>query len=167
MSSWDIVLVTVGTQFLARRPIWDTVIGTQPSLHQFDLLPSARGLYRGGRVGIKSRFLRLSVRTPLCRWSRCPNRSLRLSEVHCLLGESVDLLRDTQIRVQSRINLDKIVEARSAPSTAPSITCNKRIANSVRLLWIDVCSSATFPVNSISNVGTNDLGVISCMHDVV
>ncbi len=26
----DTVLVKLGTQFLASRPIWDTVIGTQP-----------------------------------------------------------------------------------------------------------------------------------------
>lgn len=36
MSSWDIVLVTVETQFLARRPIWDTVIGTWEKLCAVD-----------------------------------------------------------------------------------------------------------------------------------
>lgn len=44
----DTVLVQLETQFLARRPVWDTVIGTQPSLHQFDLLTSASWLCPNG-----------------------------------------------------------------------------------------------------------------------
>jgi len=36
MSSWDIVLVTVGTQFLAGRPVWDTVLGTHTKLCAVD-----------------------------------------------------------------------------------------------------------------------------------
>ena len=98
MSSWDIVLVTVGTQFLARRPVWDTVIGTQPSLHQFDLHSSASASGRPilkGQTGNRLEVLPVaSGQRGVVVQSDGGNREIHLAETGMLLLQ-VQVQRDS------------------------------------------------------------------------
>src|SRR5690349_2623843 len=107
----DTVLVKLGTQFLASRPIWDTVIGTQPSLRQFDFPKSlANQPDQSSRVspaiGSKSCRLRVTSVALLCKVMAAIARSILPRRGSCFFKSRYDA---TASRENGRMRMTRAV----------------------------------------------------------